>query len=66
MMSVTLKLVMLSNFVSVASNANGSLFSNLSNNIRDVINVTMSATLVMLVRLLIAIMLVRLVTLRSE
>ena len=34
-------------FVSDASNANGSL----SSNIRDVINVTMSVTLVMLVRL---------------
>ena len=41
------KLVMLDICVSVASNANGSL----SSNIRDVINVMMSMTLVMLVRL---------------
>ena len=56
MMSVTLKLVMLTNFVSVASNANGNLFSNnaqtnktnISSDINDVINAMSPVALVML------------------
>ena len=55
MMSVTLTLVMLVNFVSVASNANGSLSSNnaktnktnISSGINDVINALSPVVLVM-------------------
>ena len=55
-MSVMLKLMMLTNFVSVASNANGGLFNNnaktdktnISSDINDVINAMSSVVLVML------------------
>ena len=60
MMSVTLTLVMLVIFGSVASNANGNLSSNnaktnktnISSDINDVINAMSSVTLVMLVGLM--------------